>query len=97
MPVTAKPPGLSCRQRPIRPRGHRVIGLIAHEGRCRERHCDQLLSPRDQPGKKAAGAAVICGRDAVPRPEGAGKVRGAAESPAGGDVGDGHLAQALIG
>jgi len=47
--------------------------------------------------KKAAGAAVICGRDAVPRPEGAGKVRGAAESPAVGDLGDGHLAQALIG
>jgi hypothetical protein len=31
MPVTARPPGLSCRQRRLRPQGQRVIGLIAHE------------------------------------------------------------------
>jgi len=40
---------------------------------------------------------VICGRDAVPRPQGAGEARGAAESPAGGDLGDGQVAKAPIG
>ena len=33
----------------------------------------------------------------VPRPEGPGEVRGAAESPAGGDLGDAQVAQARIG
>ena len=33
----------------------------------------------------------------VPRPESPGEVRGAAESPAGGDLGDGQVAQARIG
>ena len=31
----------------------------------------------------------------VPRPEGPGEVRGAAESPAGGDLGDGQVARAI--
>jgi hypothetical protein len=36
---------------------------------------------------------VAGGRDPVPGLEGAGEVRRAAESPAGGDLGDGQMAQ----
>jgi hypothetical protein len=43
-----------------------------------------------------SAATRAAGRDAVPGPEGAGEVGGAAETPAGGDLGDGAASDRQI-
>lgn len=54
------------------------------------------MNVSQSPLRVTEGAAVTCRRDAVPCLEGPGEVRPAAESPTGGDIRDGQVAEPLI-